>query len=78
MSKSGKRPLPQGTLHRWITAALGLLFVSIAVCIVVVIDADNGVGAYAAALVIGGLGVDALVNAARGRSSLLLRIGGLP
>jgi len=58
--------------------AIGLLFVGVAVAIVRLADPASPVGSLLAALVIGGLGVDALFSAARGRRSLLSRLGPLP
>lgn len=63
---------------RWITAAFGLLFVGIAMAILLSSSSDNRTGAIAAAAVIGVLGIDALISAARNRRSLLSRIGPLP
>jgi hypothetical protein len=64
--------------ERWITGAVGLLFVGIALAIVYFAVAEHPIGAYAAAVAVGGLGVDALFSAARGRRSMLSRIGPLP
>jgi hypothetical protein len=62
--------------YRRVTAALGLLFVGLAVAILP--TNDGGIGSYGAALGVGGLGIDALVSAARQRRSLLSRLGPLP
>jgi hypothetical protein len=62
--------------NRSITAGIGILFVALAVFIVLV--AENGWMAYLAALVVGGLGLDAIVAALQGRRSLISRIGPLP
>lgn len=64
--------------ERWVTGAVGLLFVGIAVAIVYSVGADHSLGSFAAAVVIGWLGIDALLSAARKRRSVLLRIGPLP
>ena len=64
--------------YRWVTAMVGLLFAGIAVVIIYTADSSNRVGAYGAALAIGGLGLDAMISAARDRTSLLSRIGPLP
>ena len=69
---------PQKNSERWVTAAVGFLFVGIAIAIVYLSAADHSIGGYAAALGLGGLGVDALFSAARGRRSMLSRIGPLP
>jgi hypothetical protein len=64
--------------ERWVTAMVGLLFVGLAIAIVCSFEADLSLGALAAAAVIGGLGIDALLSAARKRRSILSRIGPLP
>jgi len=64
--------------ERWVTAMVGLLFVGIAIAIVCSLDADLSLGALAAAAVIGGLGIDALLSAAFKRRSIVSRIGPLP
>jgi len=75
MKKPRNRPATSAT-HRFITGALGALFVVVAVVIGVISELTMGV--ILAALVIGGLGLDALVNAWRNRPSLLEKIGPLP
>lgn len=76
-----KHPRPTSGLasqpYRWVTAALGLLFVGLAGMIVCTAE-GNRAGAYGATLVVGGLGIDALVSAAWNRRSLLSRLGPLP
>lgn len=57
---------------------IGLLFLGVAIAIVLLGEAPSSVGSLLAVLVIGGLGVDALLSAARGQRSLLSRIGPLP
>ena len=64
--------------ERWATAAVGLLFVGVALAIAYWAAAEYTFGAIAAAVLVGGLGVDALVSAVRGRRSILSRIGPLP
>ncbi len=64
--------------ERWVTAMVGLLFVGIAIAIVFLLAADLSFGALVVAAVIGGLGVDALLSAARRRRSIVSRIGPLP
>jgi hypothetical protein len=75
-----KTPNPPSGLnsptYRRVTAALGLLFVGLAVAIL--LTANRGIGSYGAALGVGGLGIDALVSAVRRRRSLLSRLGPLP
>ena len=68
----------QGTRERVVAALIGALFVGIAVAIVVTARHDWSAGPVLAAIVIGGLGVEALFSAARSRRCLLSRIGPLP
>lgn len=67
-----------GTAERWVTGLAGFLFVGIAGAIGCSFAADPSFGAFATAAVIGGLGIDALLSAARRRRSILSRIGPLP
>ena len=60
------------------TAAFGLLFVGIAIAIAYTSANDYPIGAFLTAAVVGLLGVDALISAARNRRSFLSRIGPLP
>lgn len=69
-SKSGSKS------YRLVTAAFGLLFALLAIAIIVL--SDRTAGPLLASLVIGILGIDALVSAFRGKPSLLSRIGPLP
>ncbi len=62
--------------HRVVTATFGLMFVAIAVAILVA--AERSFGPMLTAVVLGGLGVDAVVSACRNTASLLSRIGPLP
>ena len=64
--------------ERWVTGVVGLLLVGIAIAIVYAVGADHSLGSIAAAAVIGWLGIDALLTAARKRRSILSRIGPLP
>jgi len=68
--------LDRSRTYRLVTAAVGILFVVLAVVTVAV--SDRTAGPLIAAAVIGGLGVEALFSAWRSRSSLLSRIGPLP
>ena len=63
---------------RIVTGCMGALFVALAIAIIAVVDRPMGPGALVAALVIGLLGIDALISAVRARRSLLSRIGPLP
>jgi hypothetical protein len=63
---------------RVVSGCMGALFVVLAIAIIVVAGGPERTGPLLAALVIGLLGIDALINAVRGRRSLLSRIGPLP
>jgi hypothetical protein len=61
---------------RGITAGIGLLFAALGAWIAV--EIADAWPAYLAAVIVGGLGIDAILAALRGRRSLLSRIGPLP
>ena len=63
---------------RTVTTLFGLFFPVLAVVILLAAWEESPFGAVAAALVVGFLGVDAIVSAARGKAALLARIGPLP
>jgi hypothetical protein len=65
-------------VDRLVTAAFGAFLVGIAVLSLVSADRSARAGASLVALVLGLLGVDALVAAVRGRRALVSRIGPLP
>lgn len=62
--------------HRRVTAFFGVFFIALAVLIIIV--SDITLWSVSTAVVIGLLGVDALLSAIRKTSSLLSRIGPLP
>ncbi len=64
------------TTYRVFTAALGVVFVGVAAVILAI--SELTFGPLAAALVIGALGVDAIISAWHDRKSWLARIGPLP
>jgi hypothetical protein len=68
----------QGTRDRVAAAVIGAFFVGIALAILASFVHDLSVGPVLAAAVIGGIGVEALLSAARNRRCLLSRIGPLP
>jgi hypothetical protein len=68
----------EGSRERWAATAIGALFVAIAISIPVAASGPLGLGAWFAVGVIAGLGLEALVSAARNRRCLLSRIGPLP
>ena len=61
-----------------VTGVFGVFLVVVAVVILVATDRPIRLGALMASLVIGLLGVEACVSAARGKRSLVERIGPLP
>ena len=63
---------------RIVAGCVGALFVALAIAIIAVVDRPISPGALVAALVIGLLGIDALISAVRAKRSLLARIGPLP
>lgn len=77
MSPSPETPPPKGPSTR-VETAFGLGLVAVAIAIVVYADPGVGLGAWVAAALVGGLGLEAVIAAARGRRSLLSRIGPLP
>ena len=78
MSDDGNPAKREGTRERVAAVLIGALFVGIAVVILASFMHDLSVGPVLAAIVIGGLGVEALLSAARNRRCLLSRIGPLP
>ena len=63
-------------MERRITAGMGLLLTALGAWIAFEIADDWP--AYLAAVAVGGLGIDAIYSAIRGRRSLMSRIGPLP
>ena len=77
----GPRMKPEKTQsapERIAAAVIGTLFTGIAVAIVVYSAHDLSVGALVASVVIGALGIEALVSAMRNRRCLISRIGPMP
>jgi hypothetical protein len=64
--------------ERWAAAAIGALFIAIAISIPVASSGPLGLAAWFAVGLIGGLGLEAIVSAVRKRRCLLSRIGPLP
>lgn len=62
--------------YQIITALLGLLFISIAITLVFV--THNSIAVVSTELIIGLLGIDALICAYKKKECLLFRIGPLP
>ena len=67
---------PQSRIYRTVTAAFGVFFLALALLIFAV--SDFSLRTVIAGVLVGGLGVDAIVSAARNKTSLLARIGPLP
>ena len=78
MNKRTNHSRARQSADRLVSAFFGVLFVAIAVAIVVVTLDSGNIAAHLLALLIGFLGVEALLSAARNRPSLLSRIGPLP
>lgn len=76
-SDSSKRAARPGT-RRIVDLLFGILFVILAAAIVMLSDRTTLAGSIAAALVVGGLGIEAMFSAVRGKRSLVSRIGPLP
>lgn len=67
---------PPSRTYRAVTYAFGILFVLLGLAIFVV--GEFSLGVLIAGVVVGGLGLDAIVSAFRDKTSLLARIGPLP
>jgi hypothetical protein len=78
MTRSPESPPPKTPASPRVDAAFGAGFILVAIAIVVYADPGMGVGPWLAGMAVGGLGLDALIAGARGRRSLLSRIGPLP
>jgi glycerol uptake facilitator-like aquaporin len=78
MSRDASRPAGRSTVSRIVDLLFGTFLVVLAIAIVIWSDQSNFAGSVVAALVVGGLGVEAVFSAARGKRSLLARIGPLP
>ncbi len=63
---------------RIVGSILGILFVVLAIVMLVSSNQSNLIGSLLAVFVVGGIGIDALINATRNKRSLLSRIGPLP
>jgi hypothetical protein len=68
----------EGGRERWAAAAIGALFIAIAISIPVASSGPLGLGAWIVVGLIAGLGLEAIVSAVRNRRCLLSRIGPLP
>lgn len=64
--------------RRFVSALFGAFFVALALVTVVTADASTRVPAIAVAVVVGGLGLDLIISALRGKRSMLSRLGPLP
>ena len=77
MSRLPDPSAPKGPSPR-VESAFGIGCLLVAVAIVAYADPAMGGGPWRAAAAVGGLGLEAVIAAARGRRSLLSRIGPLP
>jgi hypothetical protein len=68
----------EGGRERWAAAAIGALFIAVAVSIPIASAGPLGLAAWFAVGLIAGLGLEAVVSAVRNRRCLLSRIGPLP
>jgi hypothetical protein len=64
--------------RRIIDLLFGTFLAVLAAAILVWSDQSSVAGSIVAALVVGGLGIEAIISAMRGKRSLLARIGPLP
>jgi uncharacterized membrane protein HdeD (DUF308 family) len=71
-------PAAPGRPARWVTAAFGVLFIGLAVAILALPSVEMSIAPITLAVLLGVLGVDAVLGAARDRRCLLSRIGPLP
>jgi hypothetical protein len=78
MSDDANPAKREGSGERVAAVLIGALFVGISLAILAAFMHDLSVGPVLAAVVIGGLGIEALLSAARNRRCLLSRIGPLP
>lgn len=78
MHESSEDRLNQSKSHRAITSAFGLFFIGVAILIALTSDESTRLAALLLAMLIGGLGLEALISAIRSKRSLLSRIGPLP
>lgn len=77
MTRNPDKAPPKGPSPR-VETAYGALLILVAIAIVVTADPAWNMGAIVAAVLVGGLGVEAVLAARQGRRSLLSRIGPLP
>jgi hypothetical protein len=68
----------EGGRERWAAAAIGALFIAVAISIPIASSGPLGLAAWFAVGLIAGLGLEAVVSAVRNRRCLLSRIGPLP
>ena len=71
-----EHPPTCSSINRIVTGGFGVFFVGLALAIL--ISPEISFGVVIAVIVVGGLGMDAIVSAFRGKTSLLARIGPLP
>lgn len=74
--QSAEHQWTQSKTYRIGTCAFGAFFVALALVILVI--PELSLGTLIAGVLVGGLGLEAIVSALRGKKSLLARIGPLP
>jgi len=78
MSSDPSSRTRRSSSHRIVDLLFGTFLAVLAVAILVWSDQSSVAGSIVAALVVGGLGIEAIICAMRGKRSLLARIGPLP
>jgi hypothetical protein len=78
MSEQTESPAARSRSDRIVGSIFGVFFVVLAIVIMVLSNESDFIGSLAVSLIVGGLGVDSLVSAARNQRSLVSRIGPLP
>jgi hypothetical protein len=78
MSRDRLRGTNTSTSSRIVDLLFGILIAVLAVAILVWSDRSSVAGSIFAALVVGGLGIEAIYSAIRRKRSLLARMGPLP
>jgi hypothetical protein len=69
---------PKSKQYRTVTFLFGLFFLILAIAILILSGPSTRIGSIFVALILAGLGLDALISALRQKPSFLSRIGPLP
>ena len=70
--KASEEDPAQATTYRFVTFAVGELFIALA--LIAYVESDRSTSAVVGVLVIAGLGLEAIISACFGRKSMLARI----